>query len=86
MKKRDLIVIGLAVLILAVLWAAPKESTKRVPYDTIHAKFYTIAKKDGKKAAEKYCENCHNPKQIPFPKNHPPKFRCLFCHKLEARR
>jgi len=83
LKKRDIALILGAIAILAVLWAAPEESTKKVPYDDTHSKYYEIAHKDGKKAAEKFCEECHNANGVPFPEGHPPKFRCLFCHKLE---
>jgi len=81
-KKRDLILIVIAILILAFLWQAPPESTSRVPHDDIHEKFHEIAKRDGKKAAERFCEECHNADGVPFPPEHPPKARCLFCHKL----
>ena len=83
LKKRDWILIAIAAVIVLVLWMAPPESTKRVPDDQTHHRFYQLVQQDGKKAAEKFCENCHNPDKIPFPKGHPPKFRCLFCHKLE---
>jgi cytochrome c553 len=64
--------------ILLFLWNAPAETTKKLPQDAIHLKFHTMEKKD----AEKFCEECHNPKgEVPLPKNHPPKYRCLFCHK-----
>jgi len=64
--------------ILLFLWRAPAESTKKLPQDTIHQKFHTMEKKD----AEKFCEECHNPQgEVPLPKKHPPKYRCLFCHK-----
>ena len=82
-KKRDLILIGLAVVILAFLWQAPPESTSRVPDDEIHHPYYETASQEGKKAAEKFCADCHNENDIPFPKDHPSKARCLFCHKLE---
>ncbi len=82
MKKRDIFVLLGALALLIVLWMAPDETTKPVPKDEIHLKFYDIVKHDGKKAAEKFCEDCHNKDDIPFPKDHPPKFRCLFCHKI----
>lgn len=82
-KKRDLIMIGLAVVILAFLWQAPPESTSRVPDDEIHHPYYELANKEGKKAAEKFCADCHNENDIPFSEDHPSKARCLFCHKLE---
>lgn len=84
LKKRDLLLIGVAVLILAFLWQAPPESTSRVPYDDTHRQYYDIVKAEGKKAAEKFCEECHNPQGVPFPEGHPGKYRCLFCHKTES--
>ena len=64
--------------ILLFLWNAPPETTARVPHDDIHRSFFSM----GKRQAEKECEKCHNPKgEVPLPKDHPPKFRCLFCHK-----
>ncbi len=81
MKKRDIILLVGAAIIIGILWMAPEESTKRVPKDEIHSRFYDIVKNDGKKAAEKFCEDCHNPNDVPLPKDHPAKFRCLFCHK-----
>ena len=82
-KKRDLALLAVGVIILAFLWQAPPESTSRVPYDETHQEFYDIARDEGKKAAEKFCEECHNPDNVPFPEGHPAKYRCLFCHKLE---
>jgi len=82
LKKRDGILLAIAAVILVVLWLAPEESTKRVPDDETHHRFHEMVKQEGKKAAEKFCEGCHNPSNIPLPKDHPPKFRCLFCHKL----
>ena len=64
--------------ILIFLWEAPAETTKKLPQDAIHQKFQTMEKKD----AERFCEECHNPNgEVPLPKKHPPKYRCLFCHK-----
>ncbi len=84
LKKRDWILLLLGVGIIAFLWAAPEESTHKVPQDEIHQRFYTMVKQEGKKTAEKFCEECHNPQQVPLPEKHPPKARCLLCHKLEA--
>jgi hypothetical protein len=83
MKKRDLILIFLGIAIVVFLLAAPPEKTSRVPFDETHRPYYTIAREEGKKAAEKFCEDCHNPEGVPFPEDHPGKFRCLFCHRLE---
>jgi hypothetical protein len=63
------------------LWYAPKETTARLPHDEIHARFHKMA---GKKEAEKFCGECHNPAGVaPLPAGHPPKYRCLFCHKKD---
>ncbi|NOX25870.1 MAG: hypothetical protein GXP59_07130 [Deltaproteobacteria bacterium] len=60
------------------LWNAPPETTKKLPQDATHIRFQNM----GKKAAEKFCEKCHNPKGVvPLPAKHPPKYRCLLCHK-----
>ena len=83
LTKRDLALLAVAVIILAFLWQAPPESTSRVPYDDTHRRFYDIARDEGKKAAEKFCEECHHADGVPFPEGHPAKYRCLFCHKLE---
>jgi len=83
MKKRDIFLLLGAVAIIVVLWMAPPETTKPVPKDEIHTKFYDIVKTDGKKAAEKFCGDCHNADGIPFSEDHPSKFRCLFCHKIK---
>ena len=82
LKKRDFILVGIAIAILAFLWQAPPESTSRVPFDDIHRQYHDLVKSDGKKAAEKFCEDCHNSNDIAFPEGHPAKYRCLFCHKL----
>ena len=83
MKKRDMLVIAVAIVILVVLSLAPKETTSFVPRDATHKAMYTLAHDSGSRAAEKQCQSCHNPKGVPFPKGHPPKFRCLFCHRLQ---
>lgn len=64
--------------ILLFLWNAPPESTKKLPHDPDHERFFAM----GKKEAERYCEECHQPQgPAPLPADHPPKYRCLFCHK-----
>ena len=83
LKKRDFILVGIAILILAFLLQAPPESTSRVPFDDAHKEYYELVKTEGKKAAEKFCEECHNSEGVPFPEDHPPKSRCLFCHKMK---
>lgn len=65
--------------ILIFLFNAPKETTAPLPHDEIHSRFYDI---EGKKEAEKFCLECHEQDKVaPLPDDHPPKYRCLFCHK-----
>ena len=82
MKKRDLIFIAIAALIVLVLWAAPPETTIRVPYDDNHRELKATQDREGKKKTEEICRTCHNDTDMPLSKTHPPKYRCLFCHKL----
>jgi hypothetical protein len=67
--------------VVLFLLNAPPESTKRLPHDENHLRFHQMEKK----AAEKFCEECHSPdgQAGPLPKDHPPKYRCLFCHKKD---
>jgi len=83
MKKRDIFLLLGAVALVTFLWMAPEETTVPVPHDEIHEPFYEIAAKEGRKAAEATCTDCHNEEMIPFSENHPTTFRCLFCHKLK---
>ncbi len=82
MKKRDLLLLLGALIILGVLWMAPEETTTRVPQDETHQSMYDSFAKNGKKATGALCQECHNAEGVPFPPEHPPKSRCLFCHKL----
>jgi hypothetical protein len=62
------------------LWNAPPETTARMPHDEIHSPFYDMERK----VAEQKCDSCHNPEGVaPLPAEHPPTYRCLFCHKKE---
>lgn len=83
MKKRDILLLTGAAAILIFLWMAPEESTSPVPKDEIHLRFHELVKSEGKKAAERFCEDCHNADDVPLPEDHPAKFRCLFCHKIK---
>ena len=82
-RIRDLSLLAIGVAIVAFLWVAPEATTTRLPTDDTHKPYQEIGKQEGKKAAEKHCEECHNDQGVAFPKDHPPKFRCLFCHKLQ---
>ncbi|ADH86036.1 hypothetical protein [Desulfurivibrio alkaliphilus] len=68
------VVLGL----LLFLWNAPPETTPRLPQDENHQHFFTMDRKE----AESFCESCHQPDGIsPLSQDHPPTYRCLFCHK-----
>ena len=78
-----------------------REKTKLVPLDSNHQIAYEAAFRNAPgpdasifkraffkpdtKSAEVYCEPCHKEKGVPYPPNHPPKNRCLFCHKLKQK-
>ncbi len=83
MKKRDIFLLLGAAAIIAFLWMAPEETTKRIPKNEIHQRMYDTFNTKGKKAAGELCQECHNADGVPFPEDHPAKYRCLFCHKLE---
>jgi hypothetical protein len=82
---KDWLFIGIiGVVLLVVILISGEEKTAKVPFDETHRPFYDIMKKTGsKRQAEKGCESCHNDANVPFPKDHPPKDRCLFCHKMQ---
>ncbi|WP_136808296.1 hypothetical protein [Desulfosediminicola flagellatus] len=81
-NKKLLLNIGFAVIgiaIVAFLLNAPDETTSFLPKDEIHIAFHAI---ESKKEAEKSCIDCHSETGVaPLPEKHPPKYRCLFCHK-----
>ncbi|PHR29070.1 MAG: hypothetical protein COA36_05155 [Desulfotalea sp.] len=65
--------------LLIFLLEAPDETTSFLPQDEIHAPFHLIK---SKKEAETTCLDCHGPSgDAPLQEGHPPKYRCLFCHK-----
>lgn len=67
--------------ILYFLLSAPSETTSKLPHDDNHEEFFAIK---SKKAAGKRCIECHTDDGIaPLPEKHPPKYRCLFCHKRD---
>jgi hypothetical protein len=71
------IITGVAILLF--LYVAPEETTSKLPHDEIHEPFHAIK---SKKEAGKNCIQCHDEdKSSPLPETHPPKYRCLFCHK-----
>jgi hypothetical protein len=81
-KKKHLLVYNLLFVavcagIFLFLWNAPPETTPHLPHNEQHNRFMEMEKKE----AEKYCSECHGEKKQPLPKEHPPTYRCLFCHK-----
>ena len=85
-KKKNILFLNIAfvlsaLLLLFFLWRAPEETTSFLPHDEYHEEMHAIK---SKKEAEKLCAQCHDPGQMaPLPEDHPPKFRCLFCHKRD---
>ncbi len=78
----NIVFVAICAAILIFLLKAPEETTAKLPRDEIHEKFYPM----GKKQAEKFCPECHRDDgPVPFPEGHPPKNRCLFCHKKDVR-
>ena len=83
-RKDVLFLASICAVLAVVILISGEETTKKVPYDALHRPAYEILGRTGSKSeAEKGCERCHNDRRIPFPANHPPKNRCLFCHKME---
>jgi cytochrome c553 len=77
----NIVFVLISVTILTVLWNAPEETTSKLPLDENHMIFQQGM---DKKEAESRCSTCHQPAGIsPLPENHPPKYRCLFCHKRQ---
>ena len=85
-KRKNVLLYNLLFIVVCAglfmyLWNAPEETTKYLPDDEVHAKFMKMDKKE----AEKFCEECHSPGgEAPLPEDHPPKYRCLFCHKRDS--
>ena len=84
-KRKNTLIYNLIFIVVCgglflFLWRAPEETTKFLPNDEDHARFMKM----DKKAAEKFCGECHSTEGVsPLPEDHPPKYRCLFCHKRE---
>jgi hypothetical protein len=98
-KKDWLFVALIVVVVALFIGISGKEKTKTVPADAMHKVVYDAAYKNApgpdasifkraffkpdKKGAEVFCDPCHREKGVPYPPDHPPKNRCLFCHKLK---
>jgi len=81
-KKKNLyyniLFIVVCAAIFIFLYLAPPETTSPLPADEQHGPFRTMNKKE----AEKQCDQCHaEGGEAPLSPEHPPKYRCLFCHK-----
>ena len=84
-KRKNILIYNLIFILVCgglflFLWRAPEETTKHLPNDEDHVRFMKMEKK----AAEKFCGECHSPDGVaPLDEDHPPKYRCLFCHKRD---
>lgn len=84
-KKKGFLFINIAFLVISAailifLFNAPEETTAKLPHDEDHSRFMKMKKKE----AEKFCTECHSADgEYPLPEGHPPKYRCLFCHKRD---
>jgi len=84
-KRKNILIYNLIFILVCgglflFLWRAPEETTKFLPNNDDHARFMKM----DKKAAEKFCGECHSPDGVaPLDDDHPPKYRCLFCHKRD---
>lgn len=86
-KKNRFVLLNIAFALVAFavllfLLVAPEETTAPLPVDETHLPFHRIA---DKKEAETQCEACHGPTgEAPLSDDHPPPYRCLFCHKRDG--
>lgn len=84
-KKKISLFINIAFVVVSVgiltfLLKAPEKTTASLPHDDDHNRFFGMKKK----AAGKLCVECHTPDGVyPLPEDHPPKYRCLFCHRRD---
>jgi hypothetical protein len=85
LRRADVLFILLVPAVVLCLWLlTTKQTTVRIPVDETHQEALGAYRAEGKKAAEKVCRTCHTDDQIPLSENHPPKYRCMFCHKPES--
>lgn len=71
-RKWDILFFIIGLIVVAVLYLAPSQTTPRLPLDETHKTL----------TDEKTCRNCHGEgTNMPMPPNHPNKERCLLCHK-----
>ena len=80
-RRANIVFIVICSAVLLVLFRAPRETTPKLPNDPSHRSLLTL---NDKKEAEGSCGDCHGPDgQAPLRSDHPPKFRCLLCHKAQ---
>jgi len=85
LRKADMLFILLIPSVVLCLWLlTTKQTTLRIPLDETHYEALKAYRDSGKKAAEKVCATCHADDRIPLSAQHPPKYRCMFCHKPES--
>ncbi|PLY01282.1 MAG: cytochrome C [Desulfuromonas sp.] len=81
--KRDWIFIVVIIAVFGTFFAiSGEEKTVHVPDNEIHAPFPDMVASMGKKETEVFCRECHDTEEMPLSEEHPPPFRCLFCHKF----
>jgi cytochrome c553 len=78
----DAALVLLVIAVLVLLMQAPPSTTPELPLDDTHRPLLAVVAEQGKKSAERRCQTCHNPDDIPLPVGHPAGYRCLFCHRL----
>ena len=82
LRRADILFIALIPLVVLCLWLLTTEQTTlRIPLNDDHYESLETYRTDGKKAAEQVCRNCHGDENLPLSEDHPPKYRCMFCHK-----
>jgi len=86
-RRADILFIILIPLVVLCLWLLTTEQTTvRIPLNDDHYESLETYRTDGKKAAEQVCRTCHGDEGLPLSEIHPPKYRCMFCHKPASSR
>jgi hypothetical protein len=82
LRKADILFIIMIPAVVLCLWLLTTEQTTlRIPLDDDHRESLQAYRTGGKKAAEQVCGTCHSDEGLPLSEDHPPKYRCMFCHK-----
>ncbi len=82
LRKADMLFILLIPAVVLCLWLLTTEQTTlRIPVDETHQEALQACRDSGKKAAETVCRTCHADDSQPLSEDHPPSYRCMFCHK-----